>query len=867
MNNKNLLISTILATFLTGCGYSTSGGGGSTAPANTITAVDAYILNAQATAYYYDENSALSELDMLTTESKMDSVTATKNVKGTAGYSVTDAVNLEKVRYYSIQNRVADTIEGTTTVVPATFIDNGSVEGIYDDDDTLFVNRFSTTTKLYAPASGFTIITPITNIIFEAVGGVDGFNLVNMGEELNASTVEESIKQVASILNLDESSIKGVDPLNTTDVKYQQINTYLSAIMKNPGDATKFTVELLKEANATTTTTYAQTIEKLNSADEATSGSGVFGKILEQIATVGETTYLSQIGSANLDASVNDGGNLVAKASSTTAIAKLNTLQINAFDTTAISINGDKIATSQLDTLTFQLIKGDINTSADLSLIVQLFGGKYFAEALDANEMVVKISLIKLINDVTDGATLELNSSTTKYSLVYQDHNLTDKTFYEFHDQNASNIGLSDSFIISDPTTGLVTLKLATLLSAIETNATVTTKKTISAFTKLQNNVSMFKVAIVDNAKLTRVSDSDESKTMIWGDTSITSVVEPTNPYVKGTGKTVISTIYVDFRGSTTKENSAPLYNMRVLDDSNLSNAVDKSKDINGSAQSVMLNYNSFLDDRNVTFSFNKIDSDVKELYTLITVVKTELGELNVTTRSVPYVDWAAAGILEVSVDTNTTYTYPEGTHPFRVLTYSAIDEFYKSGIEQNVTIKLNRAPETIKSVGEYIGNGSGVTIDLNQTSGILVEDSNITLTTVFGDKDGMQDFNSSASEISKVCFSRATIVTDSDSIVSAVSSIGSAECFNSVDIQPATGDNVTITGGQIDISGNAQLQFSTAGAFTTGANKWAGIDLTIRSVDKYDANSSATDKKLYFKILGVADGTSNEGELNTTVQ
>lgn len=890
MTIKKTIISSAAAALLvagmTGCSSSDNNyaGGGTTAPSATVTGVDGYILNATATAYYVDDKNSTVPVEMKTTLASINAVDPTKNVKGTPQYTISNETNLSKVRFYSIENKTRKT-EGST-VTYETFIDDGSVAGQFDANDTVFVpggsantSRFVAGTKLYAPATGFKVITPITTLVFETAGGTAAFaaNAAN-GADFNKTKVEDALAKVAAIINVSAEQMRTVDPLNTTDVKYQQLNTFLSSEIKAAGFGA-FATNLLKEANATATTSYLDTMKKLA---KAAGNAGVFQAAVKEIETVGEDAYVKALATSNLDKSVNNGGGLVASKASTTAIANVTAIKLGSTHTTDLVLNGDKANPTDFSNLNLQLAAvKDANTTGKVDLIVQMQGGKsYNAGSAASDEITVKISGLTL--DTVDGALTikDNNESEVRYSVAYQDQNKTDVTYSEFADANATAaFGSAKTYITNN--TGLVTIDLATLITDVDSNISTTTGKTLTADTDMTAKLSNIKVVLVDNNLLSKVTTSTPAKTLLWGTTTIASVAKPTNSNVAGSGKTLINLSAADMRGDATDANAKPNYDANVTDDSNLTvfNGTENVTDVNGSKVVLMLNQTAVTTaDKNITLGFGKNDTNSKEVLNTFKLssasgIVTKIGTLTDGAGKTD-VNGTAAAKVELTIDTNSTdKTFASGKHPEYVFTYKPTDEFNKAGDERNVTIQLNRAPDINVSTGGYLGNGSGIQVDTNLTATTGDIDKNVTLTGLVHDIDGMTDFNSTNGML---CFVAINAIGGSNSgadrVTSSYTTIAPGSCLPAIHfggVNPADA-NITLTTGYVASTGNVELRIVAAGDFNTSvaggsASQYTDYNLTVIPVDKYNNFSTSNAKNVLLRLNLVADTASSD--VNTTGQ
>lgn len=838
MTIKKSLISVVaagaLAAMVTGCGSSdstssSSSTSGGTTNSATVTAVDGYIINGTAKAYFLDENNDTQTITMDSTLHTTDSVDSTLDTVGAADYTLSDDTNKSLIRYYSIENKVLG-LSGTTTT-PATFIDDGSVEGKYDTNDTLFTARFTAGTKLYAPAAGFSVVSPLTNIVFNAVGGVTALEAT---EELNTTLIANKTEEVAAILGFDTATMKTTDPLDaiSDNPTFAFVNTMISRAA-NPAT---FTTSLLKEANATSTSTFTDLIAKLSSAAEDAGDAtlkGVFDTIANEIDLVGESDYVAAIPTLNLDDTAAAGGTAKVNSASTTAIANLNTIEINGYSADALNANGDKIlATADLDTVTFDLDDiADANSSTTVDLYIQVQGGKsYNAGTAASDEVTIKVSGLALDNvDIAQPTLSDDNESVVKFTAAYQDQNSTAIGYYDLAESNATAAGISDFISMNGST---VTLKIKSLIADVESNISTTNSATLNADADLLGSITNVKIAIDADGKLAKANGTDN---YLWGSTSIASVANPSNSNVSGNGKTLVSVTAADMRGDATGANTAPNYDANVTTANGLLTTAGvavtaNTVDYNGST--VVMNVDTTVADKNITLGFGKNDSNANEMLNTFTLssasgIVTAIGAVTGGSGE-DDVNGTNAGKVNLTLDSNSTLTSPDGSHPEYVFTYTPKDEFGKAGTERNVTIQLNRGPS--------ITNTYYVLGEINATSTTTIAEYNTSIASTISDLDGNGDWNTTGG---KLCISAmvngGSTTQGYDVNTTIVDSY--AGCMKSIQFQNGVADsNLTITIGDANSTGGFEVSITDTNATNLPLpdTKVLDVNLTLKAYDKF---------------------------------
>ena len=743
MTIKKSLISVAAATLIVagvaGCGGSSgsnsSGGTTSSSVTSSVTAVDGYIMNATATAVYFDEdNNSVSE-PMKSSLHTTDSVDSTKDTVGAADYTMTDDTNKSLVRYFTLSNKLLET-SGTTTT-PATFIDDGSVTGVFDINDTVFATRFPGRT-LYAPA-GSSVLTPLTSAVFQQAGGTAAFTPATMGD-LNQTVIDNAFDMIAAKTNISVSDLKTVDPTNdvSANPEYALINT-LTAQAIDDGVLGAFVTALVAEDNATASTTLTETITKLETA-ATTAGltTNVFTNVLADIAILGEANYIADIPSLNLDDTLNNGGTAAYSSALSTAVASTASVVAGGQSVWSLTSAGDKIGSTTGKDVTITFQAPEANTTGTADLLVQIAGMASFAdETANSSEITIKVSDLNLSTVKTTTVALD-ETSDTKFSFGVQENNTSGVHYVSFSDANATAANIGD-FITSS---GLATtININTLLRAVDTNATGELGTSAGFdFTK----ISSIKVALVEGGKLQRVNATTTTQREAWGTTTVSSIADNSNSNLSGSGLTIFNLAQADSRANTTTNalNLAPSLGFSLS---------GLTGDTNSSTYDLNLTANTRYD-LNVTTS----STDSSETNTTLAVtLGSGFTDKNVSAAISSIKDNLDANIsgaidANATTDTKTTIKFV-ATDEFgesNTTTYYALINVGASfsGKTESQDVAFNGTSSstmTLAAINSLLNTGSiGILVSGLDDTNITVSENNTTGVVTLTDVNTSQDYN-----------------------------------------------------------------------------------------------------------------------------
>ena len=857
MTIKKTILSTVtaaaLAAMVTGCGSSSSGTTSTdttTGATSSVTAVDGYIINATATAVYFDDNNATVSEPMTSTLHTTDSVDSTLDTVGAADYTMTDDTNKSRVRYFTLANKVLGT-SGTTTA-PATFIDDGSVEGAYDTNDTLFATRFPGIT-LYAPA-GSKVLTPTTTAIFQQAGGTAAFTPANMGEDVNTTAIGQAIDVIAAKLGLDAETIRDIDPVDAVSEhpEYAVINTMLAQVIVE-GKLSGFVTALASEDNATSTTTFTQTLTKLETA-ATTAGlaTNVFTAVKADIDALGEAAYIADIPSLNLDKTLNNGGAATYASGSSTAVASVTGVTVDNKDAFTLVDAGDKIADNgKVVKINFAALADDANTTGTADLIIQIAGQGTAEENTTANSSEITVKVTDLNLSTIDNGTVVLDQTdNTKFSFGYQENNTTGVHYISAIDKN-STVALAAGDFIST-TANVATINVQTLLTAVDTN--VTTDWTSAGFDF--SKITSLKVALVDGGKLQKVSATDNNQRQAWGSTSITSIADSSNANLSGNGRTILNLSKADSRGSVTNVNLAPQVTGIVLKtmDDDLGNDETAYEHAEGTANVtdadlVQTDYaTAVAATEGLMLNIGDDYANEANLTMAITATHQSSGELNSTFAKGTVYDFNGSVVSAWTVDSNVSETNSDsqvanlivrldmnstdnsaldkaiahvGSHPRQDIGIKVTDEFGESNstYDVNATVFFNRATTWDSTV--YPKAADGLT-DLTHY-GTLADPFIAEIT-----DDG----------------------TDITAIVTEGTGVTGSEIIEDINIADKDSDTGAIALGAVSISTGGQAIPCTATA--SAANTYTITDDTLVIAD------SGTPAEKTTMVFGIAADTTN---------
>jgi len=445
MTIKKSLISVAAASLLA-AGFAGCGSDSSSTPAaattdttttttsgvvSSVQAVDGYVYNATAKAYYLaDNNTSMTAITLTATPTTKDVVSGVVTV-GQSTYSLpadTNASVKSRIKFYTISDTVSSSVG--TTFTPAAYIEGNNIDG-YDANDTLLG-----TTVLYSPANS-AIISPLTNLIYTAnsaslFGATTAVPTTLV--DLNATTftaLEANATKIATNLGLTGVNLLTADPvaLAATNPTLRLV----TALLKGADSTTATTILAMTTPATTLATTLTAVAAALPAGD---TGKTLATTLAASAANGGFST--SDIAGLNIEKSVTAGSVQSLVAPVTTGLFPINGISINGKDSTEFVAAGAKISSTLADIyadINMSKVDGNITNKA-FNVFIAVKGNKSFVASTDSNKsgsLIVQIpfdlnSTTSVIDSLVDGNTAikyEAKSSDGAYIVTKSDVNAT----------------------------------------------------------------------------------------------------------------------------------------------------------------------------------------------------------------------------------------------------------------------------------------------------------------------------------------------------------------------------------------------------------------------------------------------------------
>lgn len=903
--NKSII--SVAAASLLAAGFSGCGSSSSTTPVTpttqptSITATDGYVLNYSVTATYSDGNT--SAQNYTTTAALTSAVTNAKIVAGgtqTAGSAVLSLTELnstvlDNLQYITLSQK-AQSSDGTTLTYGTFFDANGDNKFVAADGDIAASSAFS----MKAPA-GYKNITPITSLI---QARIDTLVASDTNDTNKSAVMALALTQISAALGIAEDSLKNVDPMDavSSDPSYALVNAVLGQAVTD-GDLTNIATSL---ATATAATDAVSALR--NIATGATKSAAYFTSTADQFEA--DPTMINSVASMNLDATrTND-----STAASTFAPVLLAAGSAD-FNVTAINIDsvavdtllssGAKIDFTSLDSTDLALAAStDVNTTNKPFTLALKIGAQESRVNADANISSLTILVPMEMNNTLD-ATQYMNAAVSG-TVTWEGVLSSGATFSgemnasEFTNATGSSgiEGVTTPVSVSANTAGTatMTLKVGSILTAIDSNSTVTNILTDNTI------ISDLKIALVDsNSSFQRTSGTASE---YWGNTAIASVKGGINV----NGKSIFKNATTDSRDASAIASA----NVAAAVNASSSTATATTTSINGYA--IAGNTGVTSNTGNNTYIINQGDASHFSVSGNYTNINT--GEKNTTiafTKSTNAIDGNTSATV---VDVNTTAVTnlsakisnsstgesitqteliklsssaarPLGTAAvagggYSMATYNVIstDEFGKASVagDSNITFVYNARPtvdvntswtDSLATV-KFVANTTA-TYASNATTGSTITQANSSgLTTLPGswiinDEATVNTFSSTtgASIIGVGVGSTAAVasanvtVGDTKTIVTGITNLKVALTGNnSLAFQSTNGSgygsfgvaalNVLNNYATLAFNGTAVTNSTTATNLTANISTTDYVAVRINVYDEYDLNST---QDLYLKF------------------
>ena len=305
---------------------------------SSVTAVDGYIYNATAKAYYLaEDNASMVGIALTNTPTTLETNSSIVTL-GSNSYALpsdtTDAIK-SRIKFFEIATTASST--SGVTFTPAAYIEGDGVDG-YDVNDTLLG-----TTTILAPATA-SIASPITNLIVLNNAATFGSttaiptSLVDLNSSVDTQ-IDANATVLATKLGLGDVNLLTADPVATaaTNPTYRLVNAMLK-------DATL--ADMTAILAFTTPTTLAATLTNIATLPNA-AGATLAGS-LATLAAAGEFTTAS-VEEMNVERSVTLGVKTDTTAPVVTGKFPIDAIEINDVTTGNFVAAGAKINGSALN--------------------------------------------------------------------------------------------------------------------------------------------------------------------------------------------------------------------------------------------------------------------------------------------------------------------------------------------------------------------------------------------------------------------------------------------------------------------------------------------------------------------------------------
>ncbi|RLA84568.1 MAG: hypothetical protein DRG78_01030 [Epsilonproteobacteria bacterium] len=665
----------LVASTITGCGGYSSNGGSD--PITSVEVVDGKVLNAKATAHYFDDNNKAQTI-ALENNSSFTNVLTHNKTKGTFAYTVPESNMsiINKIRYISVESLPLRIVNGLA--YDASYID----VDLSKDYNASIDMRFN---KTYVAVKGVKYISPISTLVYSVIKD----DLNNHKKTISSTEISTAIETIASKLNLSATDLKSADPLAEGKEEFGFINAMLGNMTKDE----LLTLGTKISAEETEAKDLSSVIDML--AKNVPSTQNTLFNALNANVKSGAITVES-LRTLNFDHTRKANGKPVLQTVLKTTIGNIESINVDTIEAIA---TGDKYGAG---TINFIFAQNDDAKDANASGLVDLLFSAHAPKdtMLDTdsivNKIVIKLSNIGVKRDINGITTFDtdMTNVTTSYEWygeeLYLDTNIVSK------------IDLNSSFV---STAGIITatsINLATLISSVEANLTTETNASVTtAF--INNKIVTMKVALVDDDNILQLVDPISKNGRIWTTTAITS------HEINGEGKSLINAT-LDSRGSNaTARNTAPTLTTINGEPSGSYFVIDQ----NASATPVSISYPVVtaleLSEQNNTVTFSNIPSWMT---------------FNTGSKLVSSNNASDVQVADFNVTINkTSFTNDENTTLFVTVT----DEFGKESDEYNISYFYNALPTIAKSAN-FAETGFGPLNLVSGSSNIYTIDLNVTV-------------------------------------------------------------------------------------------------------------------------------------------
>lgn len=793
----------VIAAGLTGCGSSDSTTAGTTTTAPTsFEAVDGKIMNAVATATYWDEDANATDTVTLTpnpTTIDYSGATAVIN-KGTYAYTIPADSNVtaDMIRYVTFTKQAQTTDPATGIVTPATFIDvddskdyNSSVDNVAITVDSLVATK------------GDAYASLASTMKFQAAGGTATYNV----KEVNTTTgsaVQKAQAAVEALFGLSAGQLATLDP--TQDKNFKFLNAQYGSLTTAELNTA---ATIVKDLN--TSAVDLSSVEKIIAYAADTLTIPVFTTIKN-----GDFDF-ANLDKYNADKVRKSGGSPVLEEELEGTIGSITAITVNSgsTDVGTLKSTGDKLADADVK-FTFATNEDtDTNSTKLVDLVLEVTNPRASVEAgANANKLLITLANVE-VKKVEATTSLDINESTATIS--YKWTNLTDANLthtgyasnVSFDDANLSSLGLTKAGIFTSNT-----FDISELISKIDTNASTEAKAADTS--SFSTKIVTVKAGLVDAGNALQKVDSSTGDTLGW--TSITANGVSAKP--------ILTSATYDMRGTATGVNTAPAATAITPSTSTLDALVHLAADGTVTANEATEALSG------ATLVVNDIDAGDITKYLDITV-SGDNNEKNDSVSISGLPTWITANNnnvkngedLNITIDGNASVS----GHDTTMATINVKDEFGEtnSSKDLNVSFMFNHAP---------VITAKTVSADINTTDG---EDI-ITVSNTVSDADSTEDING----------------TNSNSSLDAVTIVGTYN-INGAYVASATPTSVIVVPDEnvtVDVAAalnaNGTINWTLTAntdlnSDTTAAGEEGNITITYNVTDIYGATS--TDKNITF--------------------
>jgi len=690
-----------LAAMMTGCGSDSSSGSsggnnGSTAGGvqSSTKAVDGYVYNAKAEAYYLSEdNTTMKAVTMEAASTTKDVVTGKVTV-GSSTYALPADTNdtvKKRIKFFKISSKPSST--SGTLYTPPTYVEASGIDG-FDGNDTELKTK-----TIYAPANA-AVTSPLTNLVYQAnaatlFGTETGVPTTLV--DLNATTLaalENNASVIAKNLGLGDVDLLTADPV--------------ALAASNP--ALRLVTALMIDADVNTATTIlkakkpaanlAETLEIVATALPA----GNAKTLATTLAAQAKSGALDNefILKMNIEKSVESGDIATLEAPEVKGKFPItaNAIEINDVNNTELIGTGAKIKkeTFSVD-INMDALDGNISTSK-FKAIVSLTGSKDYMAQDDSNESGSLTVEVPFELNATDGSldvTVPAGAAVPYEAKASDGSEIVAKT-----DFNASTLGVDGTNVIS-ASGKVLTINVASILENVGNNSADSNLSDGKDMKLDLKDISDAKVYLVDvDGKVVGTDDSGESFVPLAKGT----IVSPTGTIAATEAIKIIDNSVVDLRANRTGKNAKPTITSAAASTTTVQVDQNTTLDLNITG----LNANDTWE-KNTTLAISLLskntDGNATEAFmTLADINNTAVKALDGNDSYDQPALWKY---------TKNTYTgTTTGRHPTATYAIHAVDEFGAVGADKNITLTLNRLPAI--NTTKYTA-GAATKIDANTTT------------------------------------------------------------------------------------------------------------------------------------------------------